>query len=248
MEQLLSERAIVRRDYAILPREGLCDSPLPNYQDAKVYILAAPVIGANFTEYLIDFNPGGRMINPVEDDLQYFIFGLKGTATLEVATKTYQVNPGDFAYLPPDVSCRLLNTAEEISSVIMLKKPYTSYGIEKPYFIIKNEGSIAGEVYMGLEGVNLKALLPPNPAFDIAMNIFTFQSGTSLPVIETHIMQHGIYVLQGKGLYYLGDRWHQIQKDDYIWLNNYTPQSFYCTGQIATRYLYYKDINRDVTF
>jgi (S)-ureidoglycine aminohydrolase len=99
-----------------------------------------------------------------------------------------------------------------------------------------------------LEGVILKKLLSPEPAFDIAMNIFTFQPGTSLPVIETHIMQHGVYMLQGQGLYYLGDRWYQVKAGDFIWMGSFTTQSFYCTGYSPARYIYYKDINREVIF
>ena len=78
------------------------------------------------------------------------------------------------------------------------------------------------------------------------MNIFTFPPGASLPVTETHVMEHGLYFLQGQGVYYLGDSWREVQAGDFIWMGPYCPQSFYATGSEPSRYIYYKDVNRDV--
>jgi (S)-ureidoglycine aminohydrolase len=248
VEPILEQRAIVKRGYTILPSVGLCESPLPNYREASVKILAAPVIGADFAEYLIDFRPGARTVKPIKDGLEYFVFGLSGKARLDIEKDRYGMGKGDFAYIPSNSSFSVSNESGETSSLILLKRPYISYEKETPSFLIGNETSIPGEIYMGLEGVILQKLLPSAPAIDIAMNIFTFQPGTSLPVIETHIMQHGVYMLQGQGLYYLGDRWYQVKAGDFIWMGNFTPQSFYCTGPFSARYIYYKDINRDVIF
>ena len=245
---VLEERAVVKRGYTILPSVGFCESPLPNYKEASVKILAAPVIGADFAEYLIDFRPGGKTVKPIQDGLEYFIYGLRGKVRLDVTSEPRPVGPGDFAYLPPNVAFSILNESKEVASVLLLKRPYIPFEKESPPFVFGDEASIAGDIYMGLEGVILKKLIPADPAFDMAMNIFTFQPGTALPVIETHIMQHGVYMLQGQGVYYLGERWYQVKEGDFIWMGNFTPQSFYCTGRIPARYIYYKDINRDVTF
>ena len=248
VDAVLEERAVVKRGYTILPSVGLCESPLPNYHEASVKILAAPVIGADFAEYLIDFRPGGKTVKAIQDGLEYFVFGLSGKVRLEAKTGHYPMGPGDFAYLPPNLAFSILNESKEIASLLLLKRPYIPFEKETPSLTVGNEASISGDIYMGLEGVVLKKLIPADPAFDIAMNIFTFQPGTSLPVIETHIMQHGVYMLQGQGLYYLGDRWYQVKGGDFIWMGNFTPQSFYCTGNLPARYIYYKDINRDVMF
>jgi (S)-ureidoglycine aminohydrolase len=92
----------------------------------------------------------------------------------------------------------------------------------------------------------LQTLIPDELAFDMAMNIFTFDPGFGLPIVETHVMEHGLFFLQGKGLYYLEDRWMEVEADDFIWMGPYCPQSFYATGPTPTRYLYYKNVNRDV--
>ena len=78
------------------------------------------------------------------------------------------------------------------------------------------------------------------------MNIFTFAPGHGLPVIETHVMEHGALILEGKGLYYLGDGWMEVEKDDFIWMGPYCPQSFYATGPTPAKYIYYKNVNREI--
>lgn len=99
---------------------------------------------------------------------------------------------------------------------------------------------------MGDEGALLQTLIPDEFAYDIAMNIFTFQTGHSLPVTETHVMEHGLYVLGGKGLYYLDDTWMEVEESDFIWMGPFCPQSYYATGPDPTRYLYYKNVNREI--
>ncbi len=248
VEQVLEERAVVHSGYTILPPAGHCESPLPNYKQASVKILAAPVIGADFVEYLIDFQPGGGTVKPIEESLEYFLFGLGGNIRLRADSDRYELDKGDFAYLPPNFSFSIYNDSKEVASLLLLKRPYIPFEKEFPEFFLKNEASVQGNIYMGLERVILKKLLPEHPVFDMAMNIFTYQPGSSLPQVETHIMQHGVYMLQGQGLYYLGNCWYQVRSGDFIWMGNFTPQSFYCTGNEEARYIYYKDINRDVTF
>jgi len=99
---------------------------------------------------------------------------------------------------------------------------------------------------MDITELNLKKLLPDTPDYDLAMNIFTFQPGSSLPVTETHVMEHGLYLLQGRGDYYLGDTWSEVQAGDFIWMGPYCPQGFLATGSEPARYIYYKNVNRDV--
>ena len=50
---------------------------------------------------------------------------------------------------------------------------------------------------MGDPDARLQVLLPDAPACDLAMNVFTFQPGASLPQVEMHVMEHGLLVLAG---------------------------------------------------
>ena len=78
------------------------------------------------------------------------------------------------------------------------------------------------------------------------MNLMYFDPGTCFPAVETHIMEHGLYMLEGQGLYYLDGEWHEVWAGDFIWMGSFCPQQFYPTGYGKTVYLLYKDVNRDV--
>jgi (S)-ureidoglycine aminohydrolase len=99
---------------------------------------------------------------------------------------------------------------------------------------------------MGDEGALLQTLIPDELPYDLAMNIFTFTTGHSLPYVETHVMEHGLWFMQGKGLYYLDDTWMEVEANDFIWMGPYVPQSFYATGPVPSKYLYYKNVNREI--
>ena len=87
-------------------------------------------------------------------------------------------------------------------------------------------------------------LLPDKPEFDLAVNIFTYQPGATLPFVESHIMEHGLVMLSGQGIYRLDADWHPVQAGDVIWMAPYCPQWFVAMGQVPASYIYYKDVNR----
>ena len=92
----------------------------------------------------------------------------------------------------------------------------------------------------------LQTLIPNEDAYDLAMNIFTFETGHSLPITETHVMEHGLYFLQGKGVYFLDDRgWRWRPRTSSGWGRSArratTPR-----GPSASKYIYYKNVNREI--
>jgi (S)-ureidoglycine aminohydrolase len=91
----------------------------------------------------------------------------------------------------------------------------------------------------------LKTFLPQEPAFDLAVNLFNFRPGAALPLVEVHVMEHGLLMLDGQGVYRLADSWYPVQQGDVIWMAPYCPQWFVAMGKGPARYLYYKDVNRD---
>ena len=58
-------------------------------------------------------------------------------------------------------------------------------------------------------------------------------------------MEHGLLMLEGQGIYRLADSWYPVQHGDVIWMASYCPQWFVAMGKGPSRYLYYKDVNRD---
>jgi (S)-ureidoglycine aminohydrolase len=59
-------------------------------------------------------------------------------------------------------------------------------------------------------------------------------------------MEHGLFVLEGKGVYRLNDDWVEVEAGDFMWLRAFCPQACYAGGPGPFRYLLYKDVNRQV--
>ena len=241
---LVTSRAVVRRNYAILPPEGVATSVLPEWRDTISRVLAAPAMGARFAQYLLEVAPGGGSTQTLRDGVQMFLYVLAGEARLDLNGAAHRLGPGGFAYGRP--GSRFVLEATKPLRLLWLKKVYVPFGTARPGDLVGDEAKVRGETYMGIEGLVLKTLLPADLAFDMAMNIFTFPPGYSLPVIETHVMEHGLYFLEGQGLYYLDQTWSEVKHGDFIWMGPYVPQSFYATSSNPARYLYYKDVHRDV--
>jgi (S)-ureidoglycine aminohydrolase len=79
----------------------------------------------------------------------------------------------------------------------------------------------------------------------MAMNVLTAAPGGSIGLVEIHHQEHGLYMLQGEGVYYLDGDYHDIRQGDYVYMAPYCPQSFWSTGEGSAAYLLYKDVNRD---
>ncbi|HEY2954783.1 MAG TPA: (S)-ureidoglycine aminohydrolase [Candidatus Eisenbacteria bacterium] len=241
---LVGSRAVVERNYAILPPHGIPESVLPEWTGTSARVLAAPAMGARFAMYLLDLAAGGGSAQALPGDVEAFFYLITGEARLELGGRAHALAPGGFAYLRPGARFKL--GASKPARVIWLKKVYEALDSQRPADAIGDEAGVKGEPFMGVSELLLKTLLPADTIYDMAMNIFTFPPGYSLPVTETHFMEHGLYMLEGQGIYYLGDRWHEVEAGDFIWMGPYVPQSFFATGAAPARYLYYKNVNRDV--
>ena len=50
------------------------------------------------------------------------------------------------------------------------------------------------------------------------VNIVNFEPGGAIPFPETHVMEHGLYVLEGKAVYLLNQQWVEVEAGDFMWL------------------------------
>ena len=131
--------------------------------------------------------------------------------------------------------------------ILALRKVYEpAEGIKLYQPLFGNESQVPGPAWMNNEHARLQTLVPDELQYDLAMNIFTFDPGHGLPYVETHVMEHGLFFLQGKGIYYLEDQWMEVEAGDFIWMGPYCPQSFYATGPTPAKYIYYKNVNREI--
>jgi (S)-ureidoglycine aminohydrolase len=243
--QLLHSRTRVKPRYALLPLEGIPFSRLPQWTQTDARILAAPVLGAQFVEYLLDIKPGGGGKVPQDGKVESFLYLLSGDATLSIEGKTETLSAGSYALIPPIAAYNVV--ANSAVQMLLLRKRFEPTDLPVFAPLIGHESKVKGDVFCGDEGAKLQLLIPDDLQYDMAMNIFTFDVGHSLPYVETHVMEHGLYFLQGKGVYYLDDAWMEVEQTDFIWMGPYVPQCYYATGPVPSKYIYYKNVNRDIS-
>ncbi|MEM8873581.1 MAG: (S)-ureidoglycine aminohydrolase [Planctomycetota bacterium] len=236
IESLVYARTRVGRRYALMPLEGFPPSRLPGFPEAVVRVLASPALGAEFVQYLIDMPAGtsGRFAD--EPGIETFYYAMAGSGDLR---------PGSFGLIGPDTPVEF--EAEIDTQLLVLRKRYEPAPNIEPFAALAGHvDDVEKTVWEGNPDALLQELIPPDFAFDMAMNIFTFSPGHGLPIVETHVMEHGLYLLDGKGMYYLDGDWMEVEQHDYIYMAPFCPQSYYATGPTPTRYLYYKNVNREV--
>lgn len=247
VHQLVHARTRVRPRYALMPLEGFPDSRLPTWPDAKVKVLASPALGAAFVQYLIDLPAGAGGAFPADRGVETFYFVLSGVGQFcDGAGVERALRPGSFGLTPPNHGTEITAGGEPLRVTVLRKRYEPAPGLESFKGVYGNEADVPRQPWADNPHSLLQTLIPDEFAFDLAMNIFTFDPGFGLPVVETHVMEHGLYFFQGKGVYYLGDEWMEVERDDFIWMGPYCPQSFYATGPTPTRYLYFKNVNREV--
>ena len=209
-------------------------------------MLASPALGAQFVEYLIDLPAGKRGDFVPDPHLETFHYVLHGTGEfLNGFGIERGLSPGSYGLTPPERGVSI--TAREPLQLLVLRKRYEpAPNRPKGTPFYGHEEKAEKSVWAENPHSRLQMLIPDDFAHDFAMNIFTFDPGYGLPYVETHVMEHGLYFLEGKGMYYLQGDWMEVQKDDFIWMGPYCPQSFYATGPTPSRYLYYKNVNREI--
>lgn len=240
MHHLGLTRTSYRRDHALLTPDSFVRAALPGMHKATAIVHAAPATGAAFTQYTAEFEVGGTL---APTSLQRFVFVLEGEILVGVSKNKHRLRKDSYAYLPAGKDHRI--SAAAASRVVAIEKPYQSIGGVGPArYLTGNERDIAAQPLMDDEALEVRVLLPADFAFDFAVNTMTFQPGASLPMVESHVMEHGLLMLEGSGIYRLGECWYPVAAGDFIWMAPYCPQWFGAIGKASARYLIYKDWNR----
>ncbi len=214
--------------------------PLPGFENVMVIVHASPALGAAFTQYTAEFAPGGTLGTAQG---QRFLFVLAGDVTVSFSGKAHPLPAGGFAHLPPNQQHTVTASAKARAAVI--EKPAISLlnVLPEPAFF-GNEATVTSQPLSGDEALQVKQLLPTSPGLDYAVNTMTYQPGAALSLVEMHVMEHGLLMLEGGGIYRLGNSWYPVQTGDFIWMAPYCPQWFGALGKTPAKYLIYKDWNR----
>jgi (S)-ureidoglycine aminohydrolase len=241
------KRGVVKRNYAVMPPEGILPSALPAFERTTVRFQAAPAIGARFAQALLEIEPDGGTVAPITDALEHFLYVLSGQIELTIAGDVSTLADEGYAYVPAGATFALRTKAGLSASVLHLKRPYIKIDLPAPEPLVSRRSAVDEVNHTGTQGRSWQHLLPPGDMrFDMEMNILAFAPGTYFPDIETHIMEHALYMLEGHGLYHLENDWHEVWEGDFIWMGPYCPQQFYALGWKRSAYLLYKNVNRDV--
>jgi (S)-ureidoglycine aminohydrolase len=252
--ELLTGRAIVTEAYTVIPRGVLRDivtSSLPGFTGTRSWILARPIAGfsTTFSQLIVEIAPGGGADRPErEAGVEGVVFVTSGRLTLTLAGVRHEMEAGGYAYLAAGDAWSLANDGDVPTSFHWIRKAYeTLEGFAAESFIMRDQ-DVAPVAMPGTAGAwaTTRFVDPDDLAHDMHVNIVTFQPGGSIPFAETHVMEHGLFVLEGKGVYRLNDDWVEVEAGDFLWLRAFCPQACYAGGPGPFRYLLYKDVNRQI--
>ena len=240
MHHLGSTRSCAKANYLLQTPDTFIRSPLPGVEGVEFIIHAAPHIGARFTLMTAEFMAGGSL---TDGATQRFVYVLDGRLELKADGKKYALSPGKYAYLPQDTEHTL--SARGIARAVVIEKNYESlHGGNDPQIIVGDEDTVKAVPLMGDDALRVRALMPDGLPYDFAVNTMTYDPGASLSMVEIHVMEHGLLMLEGGGIYRLGDDWHPVLAGDFIWMGAYCPQWFGALGKRPAKYLIYKDWRR----
>jgi (S)-ureidoglycine aminohydrolase len=249
----LSDHAVFTQAYAVIPARSLSDittSYLPFWDATRLWVLARPMTGfaETFSHYIMEVSPNGGSDRPDDDpEAESVLFVVDGAATLWIDGAEHALTAGSYAFLPPGCDWALSNATDATLTFHWIRKAYQSVdGLDAPEPFVTHADTAATVVMPDTDGAwsTTRFVDPADLRHDMHVNIVNFQPGGVIPFMETHVMEHGLYVLEGKAVYKLNQDWVEVGPGDYMWLRAFCPQACYAGGPGPFRYLLYKDVNR----
>ena len=250
---LMTGRAVFTEAYCVIPKGCFSDivtSSLPGWTGTRMWLIARPMSGFSetFSQYVMEVGAGGGSDAPEpEPGAQGVIFVTEGEIWLSLDGQEHDLGPGGYAYIPAGCDWRLRNAKKAPARFHWVRKLYeTAPGIARPAAFVTSDQDITPVAMPDTGGrwATTRFVEPDDLRHDMHVNVVTFQPGGLIPFEETHVMEHGLYVLEGKAVYKLNRDWVEVEAGDFMWLRAYCPQACYAAGPGRFRYLLYKDVNR----
>jgi (S)-ureidoglycine aminohydrolase len=234
-------RSSQQPNHLLLTPDTFVRTALPGMKACSAIVHVSPALGAKFTQYTAEFEAGGELGSTTA---QRFLFVIEGEVRVDVDGKSSRLGPRGYAYLPQGLHHRVV--AAKPSRAAVFEKHYQALdSVKPPPAIVSTEDAVASHPLGDDPGLQVKCLLPDEMSYDFAVNTMVYQPGAALSMVEMHVMEHGLIMLEGGGIYRLGDSWYPVTAGDFIWMGPWCPQWFGAIGKSAARYLIYKDWNRD---
>jgi (S)-ureidoglycine aminohydrolase len=233
-------RSAYRRTHLLQTPDTFVRAPLPGMKAATAVIHTAPAIGAGFTQYTAEFESGGEL-GPASGER--FLYVIEGAITVRRGRKSELLAAGDYAHVPEGTAHRVI--ASEPSRAAVIERKYVPLAeVDPGPALFGREKAITPIPLMGDPDLEVRILLPEKAGYDYAVNTMLYRPGAALSMVEIHVMEHGLLVLEGGGIYRLDDDWYPVTAGDFIWMAPYCPQWFGAIGKQPAKYLVYKDWNR----
>ena len=266
--ELTTDRARFTQAYAVIPKGTMRDittQDLPHWDGTRVWVIARPMSGfaETFSQYLVQVAPGGGSEDPENDpgaEAVLFVVGGELTLTLGApggpagfgasggaSGSEHVLAPGGYAFLPPGQRWTLRNTGSEAASFHWVRKRYEkAEGVEVPAAFVTSDADVEPTPMPDTDGAwaTTRFVDPHDVRHDMHVTIVTLAPGAAIPFPETHVMEHGLFVLEGKAVYLLNEDWVEVEAGDFMWLRAFCPQACYAGGPDRFRYLLYKDMHR----
>ena len=250
---LMTGRAIFTEAYAVIPKGCFSDivtSFLPGWTQTRMWLIARPMSGFSetFSQYVMEVGAdGGSDLPDAETGAEHVLFVTAGAMWLSLDGQEHELAAGGYAYIPAGCRWAVKNGADDPLRFHWIRKLWEpAPGLERPAAFVTNEREIKPVAMPDTQGrwATTRFVDPTDLRHDMHVNIVTFQPGGLIPFEETHVMEHGLYVLEGKAVYKLNRDWVEVEAGDFMWLRAYCPQACYAAGPGPFRYLLYKDVNR----
>jgi (S)-ureidoglycine aminohydrolase len=216
-------RSHAGRDHALITPDSFVRAPLPGWERTEGIVLIAPRMGARFTQYIAEMQPGGSAAAAAAG-VERVIYVLDGNVTMRPSVESARtLSQGGFAFAPAGTDLRL--RAETACRLNVFEKGFVARpGSPQPRLVIGREQDVESQPFLGDSDARLQVLLPDDPAYDLAVNVFRFKPGATLPYVEVHLMEHGLLMLEGQGVYRLAENWYPVRAGDVIWMAPFCPQ------------------------
>jgi len=238
-------RTVVKSRYALITPDGAVASLVPGWTNARVVVCLSPALGGpRFTQMHITLAVDGIGAGNTGRN-QYFFYVIEGSASITMAERLHRLEVGGYAYLPPNTDLQVKSRAAG-TKLLVFQKPFVpSAGEARPASLVAHERDVPGQLVPGTVEARRQPLLPDSPAFDMAADLLTFPPGDAPAFVETHVMEHGLLMLRGQGLWRFDQDYHPVKAGDVIWVGAYCPHWFVATGSTPANFISYRDVNRD---
>ncbi len=191
-------RSRVTAQHALITPDTWVWQDLPGWRGAKGVVHISPHLAARFMQATVAVEAGG-FTGGAAEGVERVVWVRTGALTLKLpGGAAHKLTAESFAYLPCDRPHELKATEE--SELVVFEKRYQKAAFEWPEAVVGSTADASAVPFMGDANARLQTLLPTDERFDMAVNVFTYDPGATLPQVEIHVMEHGLVMLNGMGV------------------------------------------------